>query len=208
MSTRTLIAATAALLAVALATPAVAGPPMELQPPAWLQQDAAEEGEATHLRTLRALHTRRQMLQVHQVMAWTAAFSIIGAEVIGMINRTAITTGSIPRKDLEPLLVAHRAMAGTAMGTYWTAGVLAWAMPPPSGTGSDKPISKSRTSRDAHIILSIIHMIGMGLVEATGLIMANAAPAADWEALATVHTISGFVTAGFTISAAVVIARM
>jgi hypothetical protein len=51
-------------------------------------------------------------------------------------------------------------------------------------------------------------MIAMGMVEATGLIMANAAPAADWEALSTVHTISGFVTAGFTISAAIVIARM
>ena len=195
------------LLCTAAAPPARAGPPMELQPPAWLTQ-SADAGEGEHLRTLRALHTRRQMLQAHQVLAWTAAFSIIGAEVVGMINRTALLTGSIPRKDLEPSLVAHRALAATAMGTYWSAGVLAWAMPPPSGTGGDKPISSYRTSRDAHIVLSIIHMIAMGVVEATGIIMANAAPAADWEALSTVHTVSGFVTAGFTISAAVVIARM
>ena len=207
MKIRNLIAAVAALLAVGLAAPAWAGPPMELQPPAWLTRSAEAE-ESDHLRTLRAMHTRRQMLQVHQVMAWTSAFTLIGAEVVGMINRTAILTGSIPRKDLEPSLAAHRILAATAMGTYWTAGVLAWTMPPPSGTGNDKPISKYRTSRDAHIVLSIVHMIAMGMVEATGLIMANAAPAADWEALSTVHTISGFVTAGFTISAAVVIARM
>ena len=213
MRTRTLPLAVAITVALStLATSAQASPglgPPDLQPRPFQQQQAGpEQDEAAHLRTLRALQTRRGMLQAHQVLAWTSAFTLIGAEVIGMINRTALLTGSIKRSELEPSLAAHRVLAATAMGTYWSAGILAWTMPPPSGTGSDKPIGEHRTSRDAHIILSIVHMIAMGMVEATGLIMANAAPANHWEGLSTVRMISGFVTAGFTISAALVIARM
>jgi hypothetical protein len=208
MRTRTAsLAIAAAMIASLLAAPAAATEPLslELEPPRML---AADDAEGEYLQTLQRLQIRRQMLTAHQVLAWTAAFSIIGAEVVGMVNRTALLTGSIPRKELEPLLVSHRVLAGTAMATYWSAGVLAWTMPSPSGRPGDKPIGKHKTSRDAHIVLSIVHMVAMGMLEATGLLMANAVPAAQWEPLVTMHTVSGFVAAGFTLSAAIVIARM
>ena len=125
-----------------------------------------------------------------------------------MINRVALQSGSIERSALEPGLGIHRGLAGTALATYWTAGVLAWTMPSPSGQRDHKAISEWKTTRDTHIVLSIIHNIAMGIVAVTGVLQANVASPEHWEPLVATHTTAGFVAAGFVMTAAVVIGRL
>ncbi|MCP4868236.1 MAG: hypothetical protein GY898_05910 [Proteobacteria bacterium] len=211
------------VLAAALAVPAAASAQTELQLPStdprldWLDDDAVgnkavavdgEVGDPELRRTLQILEIRRKMLTAHQVLAWTAAFSIIAAEVVGMINRVALQGGTIHRSKMEPMLGLHRGLAGVALTSYWGAGVLAWTMPSPSARREHKGINNWGDTRDTHIILSIIHTISMGIVTATGILQANVLPAEHWEPLMVTHTTAGFVAAGFVLSAAVVIARM
>ena len=164
--------------------------------------------------TLRILHTRRQMLAAHQVIAFTSFSTIIAAEVVGMVNRVSLQARDpahgvgIPRSDLEPTLALHRGLAGVSMGTYWTAAVIAWSMPSPSGRSEEKGISEWKSTRDAHIVLSILHNIFMGLVEVTGILQANVLPAEAWEPVMAIHTVSGFAAAGFLAAATITIGRM
>lgn len=160
-------------------------------------------------RTLETLEIRRNMLVAHQVLAWTSAFTIIAADVIGLINRIAIQTGSIHRADLEGSLAVHRVLVATASASYWTAGVLAWTMPSPTARREHKGVNPEwEDTRNTHIILSVIHAIAMGTVIATGILQANVLPPEAWEPLIFVHTSAGFVAAGFVLSASIVIARM
>lgn len=216
-------AAWIAVLLLVLAVPTAASAQTDLQMPStsprldWLDGDTTsnravavdgEVGETELRRTLEILEIRRKMLTAHQVLAWTAAFSIIAAEVVGMINRVALQGGTIHRSKMEPLLGLHRGIAGVALTSYWGAGVVAWTMPSPSGRREHKGINHWGDTRDTHIILSIIHTISMGIVTATGILQANVLPAEHWEPLMVTHTTAGFVAAGFVLSAAVVIARM
>lgn len=177
-----------------------------------LSNDAvAVEGDVdeTELRrTLRVLEIRRTMLTAHQVMAWTSAFTLIAVDVIGLVNRIALQTGSIPRRNMEPQLAVHRILVGTALTSYMGAGILAWTMPSPSGRREHKGTSQWNDSRDKHIILSIIHNIAMGVVTVTGILQANVVSPKHWEPLIFTHTSAGFVAAGFVMAAAVVIGRM
>ena len=164
--------------------------------------------------TLAILHTRRQMLAAHQVLAFTSFCTIIGAEVVGLVNRVSLQGRDpdkgvgIPRSELEPSLALHRGLAGAALGTYWTAAVIGWTMPSPSGRSEHKGISPYKSTRDAHIVLSILHNIFMGLVEVTGILQANVAPAESWEPLMAVHTVSGFAAAGFLAAATITVGRL
>jgi hypothetical protein len=222
----------AALLAAVLAAPALASasefvavdtpelrlpelrPTLDWQPvadvPDLRERAVVVDGEvdaATLRQTLDTLYIRRKMLTAHQVLAVTAASTIVATEIVGMINRVALQTGNIRRSELEPLLGLHRGLAATAMGTYWGAGILAWTMPSPSGRREHKGISEWKDTRDLHIILSIIHNIAMGTVIATGILQANVVSPEDWEPLIVAHNISGFVAAGFVFTAAIVIGR-
>lgn len=172
-----------------------------LLPPRFRLEEATEGGEGEAVQAALRPDLRSRMLVAHRVFAFTASASLIGAEVVGIVNRVQLETGSVPRRDMEPGINAHRILAFTAAGTYWTAGILAWSMPGPEG---GKGLARDRGRRDIHILLSIVHMIAMGLVEATGIISAHAAPASAWEPLMAVHTAAGFVCSGFTITAAIV----
>lgn len=211
------------VVALALAIPTAAAAQADLQLPStsprldWLDDDTpsnravavdGDVGETELRRTLEILEIRRKMLTAHQILAWTAAFSIIAAEVVGMVNRVALQGGTIHRSQMEPLLGIHRGLAGVALTSYWGAGVVAWTMPSPSGRREHKGVNGWGDTRDTHIILSIIHTIAMGLVTATGILQANVLPSAHWEPLMVTHTTAAFVASGFVLSAAVVIARM
>jgi hypothetical protein len=208
------------VVALALALPAAASAQIELQLPAhepsldWLDDGAigdravavdGDVGEDELRWTLERLHIRRTMLTIHQVLAWTAAFSIVTAEVFGMINRVALEEGTIHRSKMEPLLAVHRSIAAVALTSYWGAGVMAWTMPSPSGRPEHKGLNGWGTGRDPHIILSILHTVCMGIVTATGILQANILPASAWEPLVVIHTTAGFLAAGFVFSAAIVI---
>lgn len=159
-------------------------------------------------RTLRILHSRRQMLTAHQVLAWTSAVSIIAAASVGTVNRIALETGNIRRERLEPLLGMHRALAGTAIATYWSAGVVAWTMPSPSARREHKGLSSSKSTRNTHIAMSIAHNICMGLVTVTGVLQANVLRPKDWQPLMATHTAAAIGAAGFVLGAAFVIGRL
>ncbi len=212
------------VLVAAMATPSVASafdlPLPDTQPRlAWDRVPGAERAgepavdpavtEGQLRRTLETLEIRRKMLAAHQVLAWTSAFTIIAADVIGMINRLALQTGSIPRGELEGALVAHRVLVTAASATYWTSGVLAWTMPSPTAKPQHKGVNPEwKDTRNTHIILSVIHSIAMGTVIATGILQANVVSPKAWEPLMFTHTTAGFVAAGFVLGASIVIARM
>jgi hypothetical protein len=164
--------------------------------------------------TLETLHTRRQMLAVHQVLAFTSSVTIIAAEVVGIVNRVSLQGRDpangvgIPRSELEPMLGLHRGLAGASIGTYWTAAVVAWTMPSPSTRPQDKGISQWKSTRDTHIVLSILHNVFMGLVTVTGILQANVLPAEHWEPIVALHTVSGFAASGFLAAATITVGRM
>lgn len=157
-----------------------------------------------------SLEVRRQMVDIHTVMAFVSAGLIIGAEVVGIVNSTALEHGGILRSQLEPSLGLHRGLATGAIATYWTSGAIAWAMPPAlklSRQGEIKP--KGVDSGELHAVLSIIHGIAMGTVIATGILQANFIPASDaWAAVESTHAIAGVTTAGTVIAAAIVIGTL
>lgn len=203
------------ILVLALLLPASASA-RELQPGPHLELDralpdglATEPAPAEFKRTLEVLHVRRQMMSAHQVLAWTAFSTIIASEVVGLVNRFSLQAGGpIKRADLEPSLALHRGLAGTAIGSYYGAGILAWSMPSPSTRLADKGISQWKSTRDTHIILSILHNVFMGMVTVTGILQANVLPAEAWEPVVSLHTVSGFATAGFVAAASIVIGKL
>ncbi len=159
--------------------------------------------------TLERLEIRRGMLTAHQVMAWTSLSTLFAAQAVGMVNRVSLQSGSPMRANLEPSLAIHRVLAGTAISTYYGAGMMAWLAPGPGGTmrASDKGISKWDNTRDKHIALSIAHNISMALTIATGALMANGFASKDWDGMVVAHTISAFTTGFLMIPAAVIISR-
>ena len=220
-------AAAACLLVVLTSAPAQARPPIhldvqlnvasalvDLSPTHGATADAPAEpgGDSSPeaLRTtLKRLEMRRNMLVAHQVLAWTALSSLFAAQVVGMTNRVSLQTGSPQRSTLEPSLGVHRALAATAIGTYYGAGMMAWMSPGPGGTRSvgDKGFSQYKTSRDVHIALSIGHNIAMALTIVTGVLQANAFASKNWDGLIVAHTLSAVTTVGLMIPAAAVISR-
>ena len=110
---------------------------------------------------------------------------------------------------MEPQLALHRALASTSIGTYYSAGVMAWLSPGPGGTlrPGDKGFSKWKNTRDVHIALSIAHNITMGLTVATGALMANALPSKQWDGMVATHTLMALSTGFLMIPAAVIISR-
>ncbi len=178
-----------------------------------LESSLAETEYPEFRQTLDTLHTRRKMLEAHQVVAFTSSVLIVAAEVVGVVNRVSLqgrdpaNDVGIPRSDLEPMLGLHRGLAGGAIGTYWTAAVIAWTMPSPSTRPQDKGISEWKSTRDTHIVLSILHNVFMGLVTVTGVLQANVVPAEHWEPLVALHTVSGFAASGFLAAATITVSR-
>lgn len=154
---------------------------------------------------LQVLDRRRKMLAAHQVLAWTAAFTSLASVTVGTINRVALASPEIGRTELAPSLGLHRVLVGTAYGTYWAAFSLAWGMPSPSGHLVDKGVSRSRTSRDIHIVLSIVHNVTMATAFVTGLLQANVDPTSD--PLIAMHVASGVSSAALILTGAIVVAR-
>lgn len=152
------------------------------------------------------LKVRRALAEAHQVMSFTTAGLIIAAEVVGVINLVAIEKGDPVYRDLKPSLGVHRVLAGAAIGTYWTTGALAWAMPPAYNANlKAKSGKKKPDSGDAHVALSVAHGIGMGTMLITGALMANAANNDAWKPLMVTHTAVGFTTAALVIGGGIVI---
>ncbi len=210
------------IVALSLLTPGLAA--AQWSPPApRLDIDRDLSGPASSLEpteypefreTLRILHTRRQMLAAHQTLAFTSFCTIIAAEVVGVVNRVSLQGRDpaagigIPRADLEPMLGLHRGLAGTAIGTYWSAAFIAWTMPSPSTRPQDKGISEWTSTRNTHIVLSILHNIFMGMVAVTGVLQSNVLPAEHWEGVVALHTVSGFAASGFLAAATITIGRL
>ncbi len=212
---------TTACLLVSLLMPSLASaqwtpprPMLELDRSLPAPVSLAETEYPEFRQTLSTLHTRRQLLAAHQVLAFTSFFTIIATEVVGVVNRVSLQGRDpaagigIPRSELDPMLGLHRGLAGASLGTYWSAAVIAWTMPSPSTRPQDKGISQWKTTRDTHIILSILHNIFMGVVTATGVLQANVLPAEAWEPLMAVHTVSGFAASGFLAAATITIGRL
>jgi hypothetical protein len=178
-------------------------PAVVLDVPTEAQADlSVEERRAIQER----LKVRRTLAEIHQVMSFTTAGLIIAAEVFGVINLVAIDTGDPVYRDLKPSLGMHRILAGAAIGTYWTTGALAWAMPPAYNANiKAKGGKKKADSGDAHVALSVAHGIGMGTMLITGALLANAADNDAWKPLMVTHTAVGFATAALVIGAGVVI---
>ena len=159
-----------------------------------------------------SLKVRRKMVDVHTVLAFAASGLIVATEVFGIINSTFLEQppDDFKRTELEPSLAVHRVLAGSAMTAYWSAGVVAWAMPPAlrfNKQGQDKP--KGVDSGELHAVLSIIHGIAMGTVIVTGILQANVIPASDgWGAIETTHAIAGFTASGTVLAAAIVIGTL
>lgn len=154
------------------------------------------------------LELRRALVDVHTVLSFVSAGFIIASEVVGIVNSQALEEGLIPRGDLEPSLGLHRVFAGAAIGTYWSAGVTAWTMPPALQLNrAQEP--KKVDSGELHAALSIIHGIAMGTVIATGILQANVIPASEaWGAVESTHAISAFTAAGTIIAAGIVIGTL
>jgi len=177
---------------------AVPGPPTEQQ-----AELTIEERRAIQER----LKVRRALAEAHQVMSFTTAGLIIAAEVIGVINLAALENGDPRYAELKPSLGIHRVLAGAAVGTYWTTGALAWAMPPAynANLGSMPGKKKKADSGDIHAALSIAHGIGMGFMLVSGVLMANVADNKAWKPLVVGHTAVGFTTAALVIGSGIVI---
>ncbi len=156
------------------------------------------------------LELRRTLVDVHQVLSFLAAGFIVASEVVGIVNSQGLEEGLIPRKDLEPSLGVHRVLAGAAIGTYWSAGITAWAMPPALRLNQAQQTTKKKVdSGELHAVLSIIHGIAMGTVIATGILQANVIPASDaWGGVESTHAISAFTAAGSIIAAGIVIGTL
>jgi len=154
------------------------------------------------------LKTRRRLLDIHQALSFVAAGAIIAADVVGMFNHEALDLGAPVRSELEGTLALHRVLVATTVGTYLGAGVTAWAAPAAYRNAQAEAASKAggkADSGDVHVALSVAHAIGMGTMMATGVIMANVAKGEAWDSLLTVHTITGFATAGLIIAAGITI---
>lgn len=154
------------------------------------------------------LKVRRQLLDVHQALSFVAAGSIIATDVVGMFNHEALDNGSPIRSELDGSLVLHRALVATTLTTYLGAGITAWAAPAAYRNAQVERAAKDSLkadSGDLHVALSVAHAIGMGTMLATGAIMANVAKGETWDGILTVHTISGFTTAGLIIASGIVI---
>ena len=155
------------------------------------------------------LKVRRQLLEVHQALSFVAAGAIIAADVVGMFNHEALDSGAPVRSELEGTLALHRVLVATTVGTYLGAGVTAWAAPAAYRNAQAEAASKNLAdSGDLHVALSVAHAIGMGTMIATGALMANVAKGEVWDNLLTVHTISGFATAGLIIVAGITIGTL
>lgn len=154
------------------------------------------------------LKVRRQLAEVHQVLAFTTSGLIVAAEVFGVINLVSLDKGDPPYRDLKGSLAAHRILAGASLGTYFAAGLTAWAMPPAykANLAAQPTTGKKKVdSGDVHVALSVAHGIGMATMLATGVLMANVADNKAWEPLVATHTAVGFTTAALVFGAAIVI---
>jgi hypothetical protein len=217
---------TATLLFLLLVLPlpaAAANPHFEVDRSAWQpnaeiplpspptrSQSADEEMSVDERREMQArLKLRRQLLDAHQVLSFVAAGSIIAADVVGMFNHEALDAGAPVRSELEGTLALHRALVATTVGTYFGAGITAWAAPAAYRNAKAEAMSSGKAdSGDVHVALSVAHAIGMGTMMATGILMANVAKGEDWDRLLSVHTITGFTTAGLIIAAGIVIGTL
>ncbi len=153
------------------------------------------------------LKKRRKMVEIHQVFAFMTAGSIVAADVLGIINRNALLLGEPDRNQLEPSIVAHRILAGTAITSYLSAGLMAWTMPKAYRSSVAGRVKKAN-SGDAHVALSVVHGIAMGTVIATGILQANAATGDAWDALVGIHGAAGLTAASAVIAAGIVIGTL
>jgi hypothetical protein len=154
------------------------------------------------------LKVRRKLVDVHTILSFVAAGSLVATDIIGAGNLAAIETASPARSKLEPPLGLHRALAVTSSASYLGAGVAAWTMPRALRLNTVKA-SKKVDSGDLHVAFSVIHGISMGLVVATGLAQANLVPASEgWEHVMRVHLGAGATAATFVIGGAIVIGTM
>jgi len=215
------IRALTAALALALVLPTTAAAAdfhLDVDAGAWRPLDAvtlADDASTTDEPTVEErramqekLKTRRTLLEVHQALSFAAAGAIIAADVVGMFNHEALDRGAPVRSELEGSLALHRALVATTVGTYLGAGITAWAAPAAYRNAQAEAASKSggkADSGDVHVALSVAHAIGMGTMIATGALMANVAKGETWDSLLTVHTITGFTTAGLIIAAGITI---
>lgn len=121
---------------------------------------AEEEHLAAQLLVKRLL-ARGKTVRAHRVLGVVSMTSMFAAQGFGLGNHIALSQG-VSRDALGPTLNVHRALALTAVSTYFVSGVLAWTMPGPDGTPASKRLSpRMSRGRRAHIALSVAHGIAM-----------------------------------------------
>lgn len=173
-----------------------------------LSLQASQDGELTveeRKAIQERLKKRRTLLEIHQVLSFVAAGSIIAADVVGMFNHVALEDGDPVRSELEGSLALHRALVAVSIGSYFGAGITAWTAPPAYTNAQIAAGKKKADSGDVHVALSVAHGICMGTMIATGFAMANVAKGEDWDHLLSAHTVTGFATAGLVIAAGIAI---
>lgn len=202
------------VLLTCLATPALAGQglvpaTLEWGPNSMEASDTAELSIEERRKIQQQLKIRRTMMDVHQVLSFVSAGSIVATIVFGLVNDIGLEHGEPKRADLEGSLAAHRILAGTAFTSYLGAGIMAWAAPPALRLHNTADGKAKFDSGDLHVLFSVIHGVAMATVLATGILQANVVPASEaWEGIVVAHEVAGFTAAGFVIAAGITIGTL
>lgn len=134
-----------------------------------VSSESSEDREAAE-RLVKRLLARPKLVEGHRVLGMVAVTSMFAAQGFGIGNHIALDRG-VSREALAPTLNVHRALALTAVSTWFGAGVVAWSMPGPDGTPASKRLSPAMgRGRRAHIALSIAHGVAMAATVSLGLV--------------------------------------
>ncbi len=195
--------------ALVLLTPAAqAAPPVG---PAQLQLTGEEAPpritDARFRRRLSLLEQRRVALSVHQVLGTSAMVSVLAGATLSATN-LGLQAGGLDADTRMPLTTAERVLNVASMASYSPAGIVAWLAPSPTGNIGDKRHGKGNTTRDQHILLSLLHGVFYATYWTTGLFSAYVAPPEHVLGLNIAHTAAGFAAGGFIAAASFTITTL
>ncbi len=119
---------------------------------------------------VKRLMARGKTVRAHRAFGVVSVASMFAAQGFGIGNHIALDRG-VSRDDLGPTQNVHRALALTAVSTWFVSGMLAWTMPGPDGTLASKRLSPQMSrGRRAHIALSVAHGIAMAATVSLGMV--------------------------------------
>ncbi len=171
------------------------------EPRDWVRQEPPRPG---FREALRLLQRRKAALTAHQVLATASFVSILTSSSLGTARLAWADQGG-SEAELFPLEVAERSAAFVALGTYSPAGILAWAAPSPTAHITGKGLSKSNTTRDRHMLWSILHGVFYGVFYTTGIVSLVGVDPEAKLAVDILHTAAGYAATVFIGIAAVTV---